>query len=280
MESLATAAGTEVAHSDRVGRVITTVSIALIALTQSAGAERLTDVTVVARGDYMAPRVAPDGTSVLVTGLKYRGLALVDLDDGGVSTLVTDDRAGLSARFLDDSRVLFSARRAGALRQMIVDRTGAVRAATTRELGGLLAVARGDRVYVRDPAGQLRTAATGDRFFAPLPSPTGEWVAFQGLATGIYLYRRRDGALVHVGRGTAPAWSPDGDRLIFERTEDDGHAIVGSDLFLYDLERAQQVRLTRTPARIERRPSFGPSGRAVVFDDDQGVIFQARLEDR
>jgi dipeptidyl aminopeptidase/acylaminoacyl peptidase len=255
-------------------------AIALVAIAPQARAEKLVDVTEIARGDYMAPRLSPDGAALLVTGTKYRGLVLVDVDRGSASTLVTDDRAGVSARFLGSGQVLFAARRAGALRPMVVDRDGGVRAATARELGGDLAIARGDRVYVRDPAGQLRAAATGDRFFAPLPSPTGEWVAFQGLATGLYLYRRRDAALVHVGRGTAPAWSPSGDRLIFERTEDDGHAIVGSDLYLYDVDRAALIRLTRTAAQIERRPSFGPNGTAVVFDDDRGVIYGARLEDR
>lgn len=259
------------------GAVLAAALVACLARSASAESARLTGVTEIARGGYLAPRVSPAGGELLATGVKYRGLYLIDEASGNSRRLVDDPGAGLHARFVDGEHIAFEARRAGARRSIVVGRDGSVRAARLAERPSQLAVARADRIYVADGGGRYRSVATGDRFFAPLVSPDGRWVAFQGLATGIYLYSRDSDRLVHVGRGTAPAWAPGSDRLVFERTEDDGHSIVASDLFLYDLASREVVRLTATDERIERRPSFDASGERVAFDDDRGAIYMARI---
>jgi Tol biopolymer transport system component len=251
----------------------------LVATAGDAAAERLVDVSEVASGGYLAPRLSPDGNALLVTAGKLRGLELIDLDSGRVDRLSADAGAGLHARFLDGDRVFFKARRAGAERAMIATRDGSLRAATDAEIGSPIAIARAERIFVNDGSGRLRAVGSGDRFFAPVASPNGDWVAFQGLATGIYVYRRSTDELIHLGPGTAPAWSPTGDRLAFERTEDDGHEIIGSELYLYDLGQRRLSRLTATPGVIERRPSFGPAGATVAFDDDRGAVFLGRLSE-
>ena len=84
--------------------------------------------------------------------------------------------------------------------------------------------------------------------------------------------------LVHVGRGTAPAWSPDSKRLAFERTEDDGHDIIASDLYIFDLAAARITAVTATDRITERRPSFSPDGSRIAYDDGEGGIYVGRLE--
>lgn len=254
--------------------------IALCWLAQSSivSADRLVETREVVRGDHLAPRFAPDGRTLAVTGPKLKGLTLVTLDGSApVRTLVDDEAAGVHARFAADGSIEYRGIRAGARRDLVVDRAGVVRVLDVSRAAPI-AVAHDDRIYVRDRAGATIKVGSGDRFFNPTVSPDGDKVAFEGLATGLHMYTRSTGALVRVGTGTAPAWSPDSTRLVFERTEDDGHDIVASELFVYHVGKRSLEQLTATEDRIERRPSFSADGKRIAFDDNAGAIFVARME--
>jgi Tol biopolymer transport system component len=269
--------GTGIAHFSRVVRTLIG-PIAVIAILECAGvaaADRLAGATEVASGGYHAPRFAPDGGQLLVTGSRQRGLYLVPRAGGAVRRLSDEAGAGVHARFRPDGTVEYRAVRAGQMRDLIVDGGGAVRSAAPV---APLARAVDQRIYVRGDRDRWVEVGSGDRFFAPVVSPDGGKVAFQGLATGIYVHDRARGTTVHVGPGTAPAWSPDGSRLVYELTEDDGHAIVAAELHLYDLETGTRSVLTATEHLVERRPAFSPDGREIAFDDDSGRIWIGRLE--
>ncbi|MGN6110981.1 MAG: TolB family protein [Kofleriaceae bacterium] len=249
------------------------ILLTLLATAGTAQAERLVDTREVARGDYLAPQFAPDGRELLVTGSKLRGLAIAPLAGGAVRRLTDDAEAGVHARWTTDGAVAYRALRAGARRDLRIDRDGRVRTAAPT---APLAFTRDDRMYV-DRAGALIEIGSGDRFFGAVVAPDGDKVVFQGLATGLHLYVRSTGALVHIGAGTHPAWSPDSRRVVFEVTEDDGHDVVASDLYLYDVATDRVSTLTATERTIERRPSFAPSGASIAFDDNQGGVFVARV---
>lgn len=239
----------------------------------TARADRLVEAHQVARGDYLAPRFAPDGGELLVTGPKLRGLYLAPVAGGAVRQINDDPEAGVRARWLPDGRIAYRAPRAGARRDLVVDRAGTVRVLAA---AAPTAFTRDDRMYV-DRGGKLVEIGSGDRFFGAIVAPDGDHVVFQGLVTGLHVYTRSTGVLRHVGPGTAPAWSPDSKRLVFEVTEDDGHAIVASDLYLYDVAADRVSVLTATDHAIERRPSISPDGARLAYDDDAGGVFVARL---
>lgn len=262
-----------IAQSGTVRRLVPLVVLSLAVLQVApASGEQLASPREVARGGYVGPRFAPDGHDLLVTGAKMSGLYLIGLADGSARRLVADPGAGVHARWTGAGVVEYRALRAGAQRDLVVDRTGRVSAASTSG-APRAAYTRDDRMYVVDQAGIVTRIGTGDRFFGAVVSPDGDKVAFQGLSTGIYVHVRSTGSLEHVGPGTAPSWSPDGSRLVFEVTEDDGHDIVASDLYLYEVSADRVARLTSTDAMVERRPSFSPDGTRVAFDDDRGAIF-------
>ena len=251
--------------------------LAIAASHSIAHADRLVDAREVARGDFLGPQWSPDRRELLVTGPQMRGLAVVDVATRAARTLTTDDEAGVAARWNTDGTIAYRAKRAGARRDLVLARDASVRMVAAPSP---LAFAKDDLMYVVDRTNKLVRIGSGDRFFGAVVSPDGDKVVFQGLATGLYLYIRSTGATRYIGPGTAPAWSPDSTRVVYEVTEDDGHDIVASDLFVYTVASDRALPITQTDRVIERRPSFSPSGTELAFDDNTGGIYVGRLEAR
>jgi tricorn protease-like protein len=253
------------------------IAIALTAWHGPADAEpRMVDARLIARGDHLAPQFSPDGSELLVTGPQLRGLAIVSR--GGSAQAVTDDaEAGVHARWTADGQIRYRALRAGVRHELLVGRDRSITGWTPP---AAVAFAQDDRMYVTDRANKLVRIGSGDRFFGAVVAPDGDKVVFQGLATGLYLYTRSTGATRYIGPGTAPAWSPDSARLAYEVTEDDGHDIVASEIYVYTLATDRAAAVTATDRIIERRPSFSPDGRQLAFDDHTGGIFVGTLEVR
>lgn len=251
--------------------------LALVTTSASiAHADRLVETRQIARGDYLAPQFSPDGRELLLTASQLRGLYVTTLA-GRVSELTGEAEAGVHARWQADGSVAYRAVRAGTRRDLVVTRDNRVTAIAAAKP---VAFTQDDRMYVVDRKQQLVRIGSGDRFFGALVSPDGDKVVFQGLTTGLYIYVRSTATLRHIGPGTAPAWSPDGARLAYEVTEDDGHEIVASELFLYDVAADLASPITTTDRIVERRPSFSPDGATIAFDDNTGGIFVGRLEVR
>lgn len=241
----------------------------------TARADRLVDAREIARGSYLAVHFSPDGSDVLVTGPQLRGLQLVPIAGGAPRALSDEPEAGVHARWLADGTVSYRAARDGARRDLAVTRSGQSKAIAAKQRPPVFI--QNERVYAERGAA-LREISSGDRFFGAVIAPDGDKVVFQGLVTGLHVYTRSTGALVSIGPGTAPAWSPDSARLVFEVTEDDGHDLIASELFVYDTVADRATPLTASDRVIERRPSFSPDGARIVFDDNTGGLFVGKVE--
>jgi len=222
----------------------------------------------------MAPQFSPDGRELLLTGPQLRGLYVSTLA-GRIDLLTDEAEAGVHARWQSDGTVAYRAPRAGTRRDLVVARDKHITSGIATKP---VAFTRDDRMYVVDRTKQLTRIGSGDRFFGAVVAPDGDKVVFQGLTTGLYLYVRSTQALRYIGPGTAPAWSPDSSRLVYEVTEDDGHDIVASELYIYNLATDRALPITTTDRVIERRPSFSPDGASIAFDDNTGAIYVGRLE--
>ena len=246
-------------------------SIGLITQLPISSAHADDGAELVAKGDYTSPRYSPDGSKLLVSGNRMHGLVEIRIKDAVTTVLSDEPRVGVSGRYLPDGRVRFEAVRTGKARQLVINSRGETSEVAPTQA---MAFAHRDRIYLRLPSGMI-SLGSGDKFFAPTLSPDQSKLAFTGLVTGIHVHDIKTGKTTRLGPGTAPTWSPDSQHLAYEWTEDDGHRIVASDIWLFDFQSGLRP-LAITDKLLERHPSWSPDGKSIAFDDNEGSIYITR----
>lgn len=98
-------------------------------------------------------------------------------------------------------------------------------------------------------------------------SPDGSRVAFEVLGGNLYSMNADGSDVVDLGSGNRPSWSPDGEWVVYMRTEDDGHVITSSDLIAVRPDGSARSTITRTADRLEMNPSWSPDGSRIAYDD-------------
>jgi dipeptidyl aminopeptidase/acylaminoacyl peptidase len=122
-----------------------------------------------------------------------------------------------------------------------------------------------------DPTPRIVERADRD-IFRVATTRDGHRVAYEVLGGNLFVMNVDGSGKVDLGRGEAARFSPDGEWVVFMRTEDDGHHITGSDLFAARVADGQIFRLTHTPDRFEMNPDWSPDGNAIVYDD-RGAVY-------
>jgi hypothetical protein len=141
-----------------------------------------------------------------------------------------------------------------------------------------------DRIVLHrfGPDGVTRTVLLrGPAFFGPRLSPEGDAVLVsESRAEGghVWLVRLADGLARDLGQGYGPTWAPDGRRVLFARTADDGERLTAAELWQWDLVSGVEAQLTATPDVLELAPAVSPDGRSVAFADGRtGALYVAAL---
>ncbi len=101
-------------------------------------------------------------------------------------------------------------------------------------------------------------------------SPDRRYLAFEVLGGDLYVTRSDGSALVSLGRGNRPEWSPDSRYIVFMRTTDDGHDITSSELVIGSTV-GRTWQLTATGNVHEMNPSWSADGRRISYDFDGRV---------
>lgn len=219
---------------------------------------------ILIRGDWRAPRVSPDGRSILLDGRD----GLYMLRDGKVEKVT---RPIADAVWLDDARFGYRSpdQRVGAVPLFghHVDGTELVPQPPDH---GVFATIREDQVHVFEHGVRYRISPPGDRFFAVRVSPTGEHIAYWGLKTGLSVYAVHEGRTTALGSGGHPNFDPRGEYLFFERTTDEGAALTGADIFALRLADGAIAPLSDTPDHLELAPSFG--GGVLVYREGDAIV--------
>jgi Tol biopolymer transport system component len=99
----------------------------------------------------------------------------------------------------------------------------------------------------------------------PDDNPTGDQEIFVMNANGSGLRQVTKNKLDDSG----PAWSPNGDRLVFHRWLGGG---AGADLITMRVNGTDERNLTRSPGILDRYPVWSPDGREIVFMRDHSGL--------
>lgn len=110
----------------------------------------------------------------------------------------------------------------------------------------------------------------GSSFFRPKLSPDGTMVVVsESRASGGHMWistvngdMKKD-----LGQGYSPTWHPNGRYILFHRIEHDGYKVLSGDIFVFDLERGKEHRLTCSSEIAEVQPAISYDGRYIAFFD-------------
>ncbi len=233
----------------------------------------LSDERVLVEGQFADVTLSPNGESVALSHPGYERLSVIGALGGEARVVATGERSGFEPVWRADGAALgvrVPGQTSTAVPIRAVDLHGETTAPVDLPQRARVRVADDGSIMLRRDGNEERIAPPGDRYFAPRISAKERWVVFQGLSTGLYLYETRRGETYHLGMGSHARF--DGDRMVFERLEDDGHEVTAGDLFLADLSAdTPRVAPLLVSDAIERSPSI--SGNRVAFiRGDQVVV--------
>ncbi|MDI6851371.1 MAG: hypothetical protein QMD82_05485 [bacterium] len=136
----------------------------------------------------------------------------------------------------------------------------------------LFAFQEDDQIYLIDWDGNKKKITDDGVFFAPLFSPNGRFIAYNEISKGIFIYDIGSGESIFVSKGNNPSWSPDGNLLIFNISQDNGYDIISSEIYVYSVAEKFVKKLTSSKDVSELKPFFSPDGKRVYFCTPEGSL--------
>ena len=110
-------------------------------------------------------------------------------------------------------------------------------------------------------------------------SPNETKLVFELMGGNMFVINTDGTNLIDLGIGNRPRWSADGNKIVFQITQDDGYNFTASDIFSIKADGTQKINLTNTNDKLEMNPCFAPDGKAIVFDVvDDGSIYLMNIE--
>ncbi len=105
-------------------------------------------------------------------------------------------------------------------------------------------------------------------------SPDGTKLAFEVYGGNLYVMNVDGTGLIDLGVAYRPAWSPDSQYIVANKTEDNGHDITSADIYAFNVNGNEVINLTENTSRIAMNPSWAPDNSGILFNDPQtGSIY-------
>ncbi len=107
----------------------------------------------------------------------------------------------------------------------------------------------------------------------PSLSPDGTKLLAYEMDRGVFISDLEGNVLKMLGRKDNPIWTRDGKWIVYMDDKDDGHNILGSDIYGVSADGAATVRLTNTSGVIELYPSCSPVENKIVCSSLSGDVY-------
>ncbi len=151
----------------------------------------------------------------------------------------------------------------------------------SREAGKIF-YSQNDKIFIKDnisdEQSEMRPFA-GKQYLNLTISPDNRYIAFEVYGGNCYIMDTQSGALVDLGRGNYPRWSPDGQYLAYMMAQDNGYIYTSSDIYISNLTGTITQNITRDIDNIAMYPSWSPSGNRIAYSTyDQGTIEYIEVE--
>jgi WD40 repeat protein len=113
----------------------------------------------------------------------------------------------------------------------------------------------------------FKKVTSGQDYLLPVFSREQTKIATNNTKGEIVVLDLDGNVLSNLGRGELRrnCWSKDSDFLVYVVTEEDGHFVLNSDIFITDVEGKTKKHLTDTPDEKEGNYSWSPDGKKVAY---------------
>ena len=256
---------------------------------------------ITSENKYLAPVWSPDGKSILVTEVGYKGLYLINVSDNSIRKLNDIQGAGYNAVWSPDSKQIYFRNKkenpdySSRLEVNSIDvMSGKISVHPEINPDGLLSYfmakdASNPIVYTNIKT-LLIEAQTFDKsktwivsqdpgqYYKPILSPDKTKVVLHKGGQMFVYAINGDSLISPLGNGIACSWSSDSKIILYFLSEDDGYQVTGSDLYLISSDGLSKWKLTNTPVVFEMFPCLSPDNKKIAFSDDKsGKVFIANL---
>ena len=110
-------------------------------------------------------------------------------------------------------------------------------------------------------------------------SPDGRKVVFEVVGGELMVLDIESLEKIQLGVGHEPDWNPESNKIAYMITEDDGHVITASDIYIINADGSEKMNLTLTSDQLEMRPDWHTGGQWIIFDlDGLGPISIQEIE--
>ena len=133
------------------------------------------------------------------------------------------------------------------------------------------------RTLDSEPATELVNA--GNHILDSQVSPDGQKIAYQVYGGNLWVLDIENNEKIDLGVGEHPTWSADSQKLAYMITEDDGHQLTQSDIYVIDINGQGKVNLTNSKAKFEMHPDWSPNGKWIAYDTtEDGKIWMQEVK--